>query len=120
MATIAYTVARVETFMDDAHVVTWANMTQTGTDVGQALEMPGSADRSIQFSGTFGAGGTIVLEGSNNGVNYETLTDPSSTAISKTAASIEAVLELTRFVRPRVTGGDGTTSISAALLVKRK
>ena len=33
------------------------------------------ADRTIHVYGTFGVGGTVVLEGSNDGTNYVTLTD---------------------------------------------
>lgn len=117
MATRTYTIQRVPHYGDRAHVLSWTGL--LNGDDGTPVEMPGSADRSIQFLGTFGAGGTIVLEGSNDGTNYATLTDPQGNAISKTAAAIEAVLELTRFVRPRVTAGDGTTDLQAHLLVKR-
>ena len=126
MATVAYTIERVQTFMDDAHVMSWTPLTTTNAD-GQAVEMPGSADRTIQFLGTFGAGGTVILQGSNvlapaagTDTDWFTLTDPQGTAISKTASAGEAVLELTRWVRAKVTAGDGTTSITALLLVKRK
>ena len=126
MATVAYSVARIETYMDDAHVLTWTPLTTTNAD-GQAVEMPGSADRTIQFTGTFGAGGTVSLQGSNalapvagDDNDWFPLTDPQGNAISKTAAGGEAVLELTRWVRAKVSAGDGTTSITARLLVKRK
>lgn len=117
MATRSFSIERIQSFRDDAVVVVWTGL--LNGDDGFQYENVGRADRSIQFTGTFGAGGTIVLEGSNNGVNYVTLSDPSSIAISKTAASIEAVLELMRFVRPRVTGGDGTTNLQARLLCSR-
>lgn len=118
MATIDPTITRIDTFADQAHVIAWETLTTTD-DTGAAIEMPGSADRSIQFNGAFSVGGTIVLEGSNDGTNYVTLTDPQGNAISKTADGIEAVQELTRYVRPRVTAGDGSTSLNAYLLVKR-
>ena len=125
MATVASTIQRVNTFLDDAHVLSWTPLTTTNAD-GGAIEMPGSADRTIQFLGTFGAGGTIILQGSNvlapvagTDTDWFTLTDPQGNAISKTAAGGEAVLELTRWVRPKVTAGDGTTSLTALLLVKR-
>lgn len=117
MTTRTATRTAIATYGDKAHVIQWSGL--VNGDDGDPLEMPGSADRSIQFTGTFGVGGTIVLEGSNDGTNYVTLTDPQGNAISKTAAGIEAVLELTRYVRPRVTGGDGTTSLVATMLVKR-
>lgn len=126
MAAVAGVIQRIETYLDDAHVILWTPLTTTD-DIGIPIDMPGSADRTIQFTGTFGAGGTIVLQGSNflvptpgTDADWFTLTDPQGNAISKTAAGGEAVLELTRWVRPKVTAGDGTTSLSARLLVKRK
>lgn len=117
MATRAATVTRIDKYKDDCHVITWSGL--LNGDDGTPIEMPGSADRSIQFVGTFGAGGTIVFEGSNDGTNYATLADPQGNAISKTSAGIEAILEITRYVRPRVTAGDGTTNLVATLLVRR-
>lgn len=117
MATVSFTVSEIKGFGEYAHVITWASL--ANGDSGSAVEMPGSAVRSVQFTGTFGTGGTIVLEGSNDGTNYVTLTDPQGSAISKTAAGLEAIEELTRYVRPRVTAGDGTTALNAYLVVKR-
>jgi hypothetical protein len=117
MATRAKSITKLETVGDDVRIVTWTGL--LNGDDGDPFEMPGWPDRSIQVLGTFGVGGTIVFEGSNDGTNYVTLTDPQGNTISKTAAALEAVSELTRRVRPRVTGGDGTTSLTAVLLVRR-
>ena len=117
MATRTHTVTPIPHYGDKAHVLTWSGL--LNGDDGSPVEMPGSADRSVQFTGTFGAGGTIVFEGSNDGTNYVTLTDPQGNTISKTAAALESVVELTRYVRPRVTAGDGSTDLVASLLVKR-
>lgn len=122
MATRAFTIERVQSFRDDAVVVVWTGL--LNGDDGQRYENPGRADRSIQFTGTPSVGGTIILEGSNlpnpaTNADYFVLSDPSSTAISKTAASIEAVLELPRWIRPRVTGGDGSTNFQARLFCCR-
>lgn len=117
MATVAAAITNLPT-CDDARVFSWTPLTTTNAD-GAPVEMPSWADRSIHFKGTFGAGGTIVWEGSNDGVTWVTLADPQGNAISKTAESIEAILEITRYMRPRVTAGDGTTSLTALLLVKR-
>ena len=78
-----------------------------------------SGDRVVQVTGTFGAGGTIILEGSVDGTNWFQLRDPSSTLISFTAAGGKAVLEAVPFVRPRVTAGDGTTSLTAQVATRR-
>lgn len=88
-------------------------------DSGNPLEHADFGDRCVQITGTFGAGGTIVIEGSNDGTNYVTLTDPQGNAISKTAAAIEAISENTRYVRPRVTAGDGSTDLAVTLFARR-
>jgi len=81
--------------------------------------MPGSADRSVQVTGTFGAGGNLRIEGSNDGTNYSALTDPQGNALDFTATKIEGVLELTRYIRPRATAGDGTTSLTVTMILRR-
>lgn len=112
-------VAVVETLGELRHV-TWTGL--LNGDTGAAVSLAEFADKSIQFSGTFGAGGTIVLQGSNDltsPTNWFTLTDPQTSAISKTAAALEQVIEQTVWVRPSVTAGDGTTSLTARLLCRR-
>jgi hypothetical protein len=108
---------RIASFDSRAHVVQWIGLLQG--DEGEPTIMPASVDRSIQFAGTFG-GATVVCEGSNDGITYATLNDPLGQPISLTAAGIMQVLELSLYIRPRVVGGDGTTSVSASLLLKRR
>ena len=103
-------------FFDDSSLISWTGL--LNGDDGAPIQYGAFADRSVQFVGTFGAGGTIVLEGSNDGTNYVTLTDPQGNNISKNAASIEMVAEATRFIRPRVTAGDGTTNLQCHLFVR--
>lgn len=98
--------------------ITWALLTTTNAD-GAPMDWIQWADRCIQFTGTFGVGGTIKLQGSNDGTNWSDLTDPQGNAISKAAASIEAVSEITQWVRPFVSAGDGTTSLTATLVMRR-
>lgn len=85
-------------------IFTWSAI-PTG-DEGDAQETIDLADRSVAFTGTFG-GATVVLQGSNDGANWFTLTDPFGNAISRTTAGLVQVLEFTRFVRPAVSGGSG-------------
>ncbi len=120
MATISATYAgRRPTdtgFTGEASVIAWPTL--ANGDFGAAVQYAGMGDRSIQFHGTFGTGGTVVLQGSNDGSNWYTLTDPQGNAISKTAAGLEAVSEATAYVRPYVSAGDGTTSITATLFAR--
>lgn len=115
MATISYAVDEIKTYGEQAHVVSWAF---TGGDTGVPIEMPGASTRSVQFAGTFN-GATVVLEGSNDGTNYATLTDPQGNAISKTADALEKVEEVTRYVRPRVSAG-AVTAVTITMLLRRE
>jgi hypothetical protein len=99
------------------YVAVWANL--ANGDAGAAMEMPEGADRSVQFEGTFD-GGTVEWEGSNDGTNFHTLTDPQGNTISKTDSSISQVVEVARYMRPRVPSGGASTSITATVLVCRR
>jgi hypothetical protein len=124
MAVVPYTLEGLQTFGDDARVVVWSPL--ANGDTGQPFEQPGASDRTVHFSGTPSTGGTITMEGSNHAApsaastDWFPLTDPQGNAISKTTASTgEAILELTRWIRPKVTAGDVSTAWQARLLVKR-
>lgn len=115
MATKAKTVTALPYSGVKAHVVVWAAL--ANGDDGDPIELVGQGDRSIQFAGTFDTS-TIVWEGSNDGSTWATLTDPQGNAISKTAAAIEAISEMTRYMRPKCTAGGGSTAIVPTLFVK--
>lgn len=96
----------------------WANLSQ-GQTGDPATYVGGFPDRSFQVAGTFG-GATVTLEGSNDGIEWETLTEArTGDPISFTAKGIKQVYEATYLVRAKVTGGDGTTAIRASLFGTR-
>ena len=97
-------------------VISWPGI--VNGDAGDAVPFAQYTDRSVQVIGTFGVGGNLRLEGSNNGTDWAVLTDPQGNALDITAPKIEMVSEATLFVRPRVTAGDGSTSLSVLLLIK--
>lgn len=103
--------------MQDRSVYTWTGL--ANGDDGEPVGAIGSGDRTIQVIGTFGIGGTIIVEGSLNNADWFQLRDPASAAISFTAAGGRAILENTPYVRARVTAGDGTTALTALLSVRR-
>jgi hypothetical protein len=76
------------------------------------------SDRVVQVEGTFG-GASIALKGSNDATNYHTLTDPQGNALSFTAGGLETVMELPYYIKPTITGGDGTTSLNITLSGRR-
>ena len=102
-------------------VITWGPM-QNG-DVGASVvdisNVSDHADRSVQVEGTYGAGGSVQIEGSNDSVNYRVLNDPSITPLVFTSAKIRAILEACRSIRPNVTAGDGSTSVTVSILMRK-
>lgn len=99
-------------------LITFETMTTTNTTTA-VIDWAEYADRSVQVAGTFGAGGTLLIEGSNDGTNWATLNNVQGTALSITAAGIKQVAEVTTQVRARVSAGDGTTSLNVAFLLRR-
>lgn len=105
---------------NDGFVISWGPMLQ-GDTAGAIMEesnVAGFADRSVQVSGTFG-GASVDIQGSNDGVNFSTLNDPASVALSFTTAKIKAILEATRQIMPVITGGDGTTAITVSMFMRK-
>jgi len=98
-------------------IVTWADM--ANGDVGAPTKFTQFADRSMQVEGTFGAGGSVAAEGSNDGSNYRALTDPQGVTIAVTANGIKAITEAVVNIRPHVTAGDGTTSVTVTMYLRR-
>jgi cystathionine beta-lyase family protein involved in aluminum resistance len=92
------------------YVLTWGPM--ANSDTGAPVSLPGYCDRSIQASGTFGSGGSVAFEGSNDGVNYYALPSPGGSTIAITTAAIDPCTTAVLWIRPHVTAGDGTTSLT--------
>ena len=90
-------------------------------EAGEPLESAPYADKTVHFFGTFGSGGKVDLEGSNDPTKTEwfPLVDPQGNAISKSGNSGETILENPRFIRPRVVTGDGDTAITVVIVAKK-
>lgn len=114
MSTITPTTTRIP---GGALKVVWSNM--ANGDVGSPVENAAYADRSVQVSGTFGAGGTAVIEGTINESTYATLNDMGAAALSLTSAAIKSIMDVPVKIRPSITAGDGTTSITVAMIMRR-
>lgn len=115
MATITATLNRAAKVASrDVWIVQWPAM--GNADTGTSVRMGGASDRSVQIEGTFG-GATVVIQGSNDGTNWQTLTDPQGNALSKTAAALEQIEELTQYIRASTSGGTGT-NLNVTLLLK--
>ena len=102
----------------NSSINTWSGL--LNTDTGDKFAPNDHVDISIQVIGTPSAGGTVILEGSNDGTNWGALSDQAGNAISLTAAgAIKAVGEVCKFYRPNVTGGDGSTDVTALIYMLR-
>ena len=98
-------------------LVTWTLTTADHTGVG--IEATPWADRSVMVQSVAYGTSTTGLEGSNDGSVWVALADPQGTAISKTADSVEAILELTRYMRPRLTVVGTAATVTVSMLLRR-
>ena len=92
-------------------------------DTGEPVSIPGAADMTFQVYGTFGVGGTVILQGScdltsNTSPTYFTMRDSGDNLVSFTIPDGEAIAPAVALVRPDVTAGDGATNITAVLYVR--
>lgn len=99
---------------------TWSPLTTTNAD-GNPINYAsnGMGGVTFQVSGTWGAGGALVIEGSNDGTNYFTLTDQANAALTLSANALKTVRDTPLYIRPRVTGGDGTTSLTVVAAMQK-
>jgi len=88
-------------------------------DDGEPLSSPEFGDICVQITGTLGAGGTLVWQGSNDKSVWHTLNNAQGGTMSLTALAIKQVVERPLWMRPAVTAGDGTTSLVATVLARR-
>lgn len=72
---------------------------------------PSTGVKAWQVTGTFGVGGSIQLEASNDAVN------PIIQGAALTAPGLVNATVAARFLRFNVTAGDGTTSLTVTLIM---
>jgi len=94
---------------------TWTGLLQSSSDVGAAVELPGS-DRTYQLSGTLGVGGAVIMQGSEDGTNWGSLHDLAGNVLTLDAiGELFVSAEAPRYVRPSVSAGNGTTDITVTM-----
>lgn len=94
----------------------WTLTTADHTGVG--IEWSAYSDRTFVFTAGAWGGATVAIEGSNDGTNWVLLSDAAGAAdATATANKAMTIVELTRYVRPRLsTPGTGATVDASALL----
>jgi hypothetical protein len=116
MATVSATFSSDGQSEGNSVVATWV---LAGTNDGAPLNAPNLSDKTVQVGvtgDTFGAG-TVVIEGSHNGVDWVTLLDPNNTALSFTANDLKQVPASVVYIRPRATVS--VTQVTVILLARR-
>ena len=120
MATVTAILARGDHRTSLNEVFTMHSWSGLGSgDDGLPISYVDYADRTVQVGGTF-SGGTVIIEGSLDGLTYHTLTDPVGNDLSYTSADLSTVMEAVRYIRPRISGGDGSTSITVTMMTRRE
>ena len=121
------------TFLNKESILcTWASL--DGDDSGQAMDLSGYPDKTVQVMGTFDSG-TMTLYGSNDpavltdraaGTLFGSKTaewivsqDTLGNNIAKTAAGGDVVLDDYRFYCPVITGGGGSTNLKVIIKATR-
>jgi hypothetical protein len=123
MATVSYVDYPEPVSGGGVRRVVWTNL--HNGDSGEWYVLTGAKypDKSVQVYGTFGTGGTLVIEGSNQADTfdkYATLVDSFNNALSFTTAGLKQINQNSFAIRPRVTGGDATTSLTVILCIRRE
>src|SRR4029077_14394246 len=80
-------------------------------DSGTLEELSRYPNKSIQIGTTgdvFG-GATVLIEGSEDGVAFLTIKDVQGNSVSTTSATRYDVVDIPYFIRPRSSGGSGTS-----------
>lgn len=98
----------------DAVQVNWSSMAKG--QVSQAASIVGYSDMTIAVNGSFDTA-TVTVEGSNDGTNWHTLSDPLGNPLTFTAGGMKVIMENPFYIRISVnSAGAGTTSVVASLV----
>lgn len=117
MAVIKATTQILPYNADECFMIVWPSLSYP--DTGEPVELAQYAFRSVQVSGSFGVLGTVRIQGSNDQTNWSDLTDMQGADLVFQGAKIKTIADLTRYIRPAVTGGTGSIAIKVSLLMRR-
>lgn len=119
MATVSYT---VEYESVNCKVIKWTGLTTANSD-GAPYTLSGKyADKCVHVFGTLGTGGKLDIQGSNEAApsNWLMVEDQAGANLQISAVpKIKQVLENTLKIRPYVSAGDGSTSFTCLLLIRK-
>jgi hypothetical protein len=102
--------------------IAWEGM--ANGDTGQPYPCMRQANRCVQAGGTWGSGGTVTMEGGNEllvsgSEQFDKLEDTQGGDLTLNASNrLEEIKESCERIRPNVTAGDGTTSVTVYLTIQ--
>jgi hypothetical protein len=96
------------------HKETWPALGDA--DTGSSLVAPSLPFKTVTCTGTWGVGGGILIEGSEDGAAYSTLNDENGNPLLFSANATKKIREMPTYIRPRATGGDGTTAVKVYIV----
>lgn len=101
---------------DKTVIVTWTGL--LNGDTGKPVNIARFPDKTIQVTGTFGAGGDVDMQGSNltTPVWGQLHDAPGGTIISIGDNLPLTIAESPLLIRPDVAGGDGTTDLTVTIV----
>lgn len=121
MATRVYTETNLG--IRGVSLITWTGL--LNGDDGAPYKAPAHSDKTAQTTGTFGAGGSVSLQGTNApdgaAASMAVLHRADGAAPDAAMADAEPItpLENPLWIRPLVTAGDGTTDLTVRVLIRK-
>lgn len=119
MTTKACTVLRID---NNTTSFAWAGLANGDDGTPIPDNWADYADRTVHVSGTPGVGGNLRIEGSNESgmTQAAALNDAFGVALNiASVPSVKAITEVPLSTRPRVTAGDGDTSLNVTIIARR-
>lgn len=99
---------------DSVVVITWSGL--GNGDTGAPATIGRYEGKTVQVTGTFGSGGNVDIEGSNDNSNWGTLTDESGNTSAFTDETPKFIQQSPLYMRPNVSAGDSNTDLTVTLV----
>lgn len=104
----------------NTQLLQWLTLAQGET--GDTAQCSGFSDKQFSFVITGTAPTSIVIEGTletGSSPTFHTLRDSFENTLSLAANTLRQIHESCEQIRPRMTGGDGTTSVAVIIHIER-
>jgi len=108
MPTVKATIKKDITVDDSVFMIQWDNLANSGDD-GDPQSFAAYSDKTFIVTGTFSGSAVVVIEGSNDGTNWVTLSNRQGNAMSFSAAGMNTSQDRPVYVRPKLTAGVAAT-----------